>query len=191
MITAQSNFRDILKAKKDLVLKATQKGVVMGLPAPDEVGKTWNKDQATTPFCSIGDPRSLRVLVPVPAVDYDILRQDIRNLGGDAARMPVTIRIQGRGDHLWKGRITLLPQSNATTIPPALSSREAAPWPSNRARRSWSRSPRSTSSASISKTPTGRYVRAPWPRSRFTALTARARWWLWRTISSTFDLGLM
>ena len=61
--TPASQFlNEFLRTK--LVLVAPRDGVVMGLPTIDEIFKTWTEqDVQQKPFCTIGDPKKLRVLV--------------------------------------------------------------------------------------------------------------------------------
>ena len=66
----------ILKPHLDaLTLRAPADGWVINPPRPDEVGKTFDHQQPA-PFCTIGDPDRLRVLVPVKPSDYRLLKMD-------------------------------------------------------------------------------------------------------------------
>ena len=70
-------LNEFLRSK--LILVAPTDGVIMGLPTVDEIFKTWTEqDVQTKPFCSIGDPNKLRVLVPVPPGDYELIRDDLK-----------------------------------------------------------------------------------------------------------------
>src|SRR5207249_2350960 len=73
-------------------LDAPCDGIVLGAPRTEEVGKFWEKGQPA-PFCQIGDPKELRLLVPVPPSDYHVLQKDM----ADGRRLAVSIHFPGRG----------------------------------------------------------------------------------------------
>jgi putative peptide zinc metalloprotease protein len=102
--------------KTQLELRAPCDGVVMSPPKVDEIGKFFEKGAV---FCSVGDPRQLRVLIPVSPADYHILERDLKELGD----LKVDVRVQGRAELTWHGKITHLPQAEARHIPPQLSSK--------------------------------------------------------------------
>jgi hypothetical protein len=138
-----------------LIVHAPCDGVVMGLPKVDEIGKTWEAgrrflsesdaqksamagerpdegDSYTPadqdkPFCYIGEPTHLRVLVPVSPGDYDLIRADLLKFEDEGEPLPVTIRVQGRDSHTWKGEVTLMPASEAKSIPIQLSNKGGGP----------------------------------------------------------------
>jgi putative peptide zinc metalloprotease protein len=104
------------KQKTYLELKAPGPGIVMNPPRIDEVGKYFDRG---SPFCTIGDPKNLRVLMPVSPADYRLLHGDLDKAGA----LPVTIRVQGRANLTWHGRISQLPESEARRIPVALTNK--------------------------------------------------------------------
>jgi len=108
---------EVLKKQSTyLELTAPRTGVVMKPPSSDDVGKYFEKG---APFCRIGDPQRLRVLMPVSPADYRLLQGDL-----DIARiLPVTIRVQGRADLTWHGRISQLPEQEAKHIPVGLTNK--------------------------------------------------------------------
>src|SRR5207247_824611 len=88
--------------------------------------KLWEKEQPT-PFCSIGDPHRLRALMPVPPDNFRLLREDLddaRAKGGDLA---VTLRVQGRAESTWNGRISFMPESEAREVPVQLTNKGGGP----------------------------------------------------------------
>ena len=95
-----------------LTLRAPRSGVIMSPPHPDEVGKLWEKEQ-NVPFCTIGDPDRLRVVVPVSPSEYRLLKRDREKLLKDGKDLEVTIRIHGRENNTWKGKVVRLPESAA------------------------------------------------------------------------------
>jgi putative peptide zinc metalloprotease protein len=129
---AQSKLAQVDQESKRLMLLSPRDGVVLGLPSPEDVGKTWNWNRdiqekgETTLFCSIGDRSRLRVIVPVASENLQILREDLEQ-GGAKNYVPVTIRFVGRGMKTWTGKVTTLPPSEAKTVLPALSSKLGGP----------------------------------------------------------------
>ena len=108
-----------------LIIRATREGHVSGVPQPDEIGKYWEKDNER-PFCNIGDRSKLRVLVPVPSADFELIRANLAKLG--AKNLAVTIRVQGRDSKTWQGRVNPdLPKTKAEQIPLPLSSKGGGP----------------------------------------------------------------
>jgi len=97
---------------RDQDLKAPQSGVVMGLPEQDEVGKTFELDPER-PFCTVGDPSRLRVLVPLSPADYNLLQDDLARRRRAKRDIDVTIRASGRGAKTWEGKVTHMPESEA------------------------------------------------------------------------------
>jgi putative peptide zinc metalloprotease protein len=120
--------RDTLKKQIDqeLTLRAPRSGVVMSPPYVDEVGKTFEPDP-NRPFCGIGDPSRLRILVPVSPAEYRLLKSDLDLLQKKNQDLDVTIRVQGRGSHTWHGRLSLLPEDDAKEVPIALTDRAGGP----------------------------------------------------------------
>ncbi|HEV3259726.1 MAG TPA: biotin/lipoyl-binding protein, partial [Gemmataceae bacterium] len=180
------------KMRRRLVLQAPRPGVVMGLPRKDEVGKLWEKDQAT-PFCSIGDPRRLRAVMPVTPADYHLLREDLaaaRRWGDDLA---VTIRVRGLGSDRWQGKVATLPESDAKEVPLSLTTQAGGPLAARTGSRPQIFVPQSqnylVAVEFLEQDPsicpgTLAHVKIHC-RWRSTA------WWVWRSASSAFDLGLL
>src|SRR5262249_15639251 len=111
---------DRLGGKVGLV--APRPGVVLGAPKPDDVGREWIKDQPL-PFCSVGDPSKLIVLVPVTPHQYQVLSSDLKVL----KELPVSILIPGRGTQYVAGRVVRLPESDAKDVPIALTHEAGGP----------------------------------------------------------------
>jgi putative peptide zinc metalloprotease protein len=105
-------------------LTAPRDGVVMGLPHPSEVGKLFDKYfQQSRPVCTVGDPTRLIIKVPVSAVDYKLLREDLSPGEG----LPASVYVRGRTDHLFTGRVRRLPESDARHLPHQLTQRGGGP----------------------------------------------------------------
>jgi putative peptide zinc metalloprotease protein len=187
---ARKNLAELNRHKKRLELVARREGIVMNLPATEEIGKSWEKDQ-TMPFCSIGDPNRLRVELPLATVDYDLVLDDLKRSG---SQVPVTVRVQGRGDKTWKGKVAHTPESEAKTIRLALSSKGGGPL----AVKPGSNDPKEMIPQSqvylvgIDILDSDKAI-CPGALAQV-KIHCRYRsgaWWVWRTVSATFDLGLL
>ena len=124
-IAAGKALRQIEDQIERLVLRAPMDGVVMNLPLLDEIGRYWEPDQGA-PFCTVGDPTKLRVLVPVTPADYDLLRENWVKLR-QGEQLAVTIRVQGLENKTWPGIVVDLPEAEAHEIPLTLSTRAGGP----------------------------------------------------------------
>ena len=103
------------------VLKAPRAGTVMSVPKKEDMLRTWDKGESP-PFCSIGDPKRLRLLVPVSATEYREIRQNLekaRETRPDAT-LDVTILPKYRHDLELIGRIVKLPDTDEKNVPVAL-----------------------------------------------------------------------
>jgi putative peptide zinc metalloprotease protein len=107
---------------KRLQIRAPRIGIVMGPPSIDDIGRLWAKDQEQ-PFCTIGDLRLLRALVPVSPADYHLLQEDLRA----DPDLRVTIRVPGTEGQTWSGRLAALPESEAKDVPIQLTTRCGGP----------------------------------------------------------------
>lgn len=191
-LAALQSLDEVSAEMKRLVVRAPRAGIVLGLPTPDEIGKRWEKDQPT-PFCSIGDPRKLRVLVPLAPHDYnDLLLPDLKKQGPNR-HLAVTVRVQGRANKTWSGRISSLPQSEAREIPLALSTRGGGPLAIK---------PGSSQEQPIPQAqvflvgvdiddPDDAICPGALAQVKIHCEYRTCAWWVWRALSSTFDLGLL
>lgn len=188
---AQSNLGDLQRIKEKLIIRAPRHGVVMGLPKPDEVGKSWDREQST-PFCTIGDRIRLRVLVPVPPADYDLMLQNKKLVGGER-HLGVTIRVQGRAQHTWQGHVSLWPEAEAKTIPPALSNKGGGPLaikPANDPNQLIPQAQVFLVGVDIDD-PDAAICPGAMAQVKIHCQYRSCAWWTWRAICTTFDLGLM
>jgi putative peptide zinc metalloprotease protein len=170
---------------KQLELKAPQSGVVMGGPRIDEVGKYYEKG---TPFCSVGDPHKLRVLMPVSPADYRLLKKDF----GDTGDLSVTIRVQGRETLTWQGKITQMPESEAKEIPVQLTNKAGgniAVKPSSKPDSYVPQSQQYLIGIEILK-PDDAICPGTLARAKVHCHWHTTAWWIWRAFSSAFDLGM-
>jgi putative peptide zinc metalloprotease protein len=187
---------ELRKMKEHLVLIAPHGGVVMSPPRHDEEGRQWDRDR-TTPFCGIGQPGKLRILVPVSTADYLLLKEDQHSYAKKGKELAVELRVHGRGAKIWKGKLALLPESDAREVPISLTNQAGGPIAA--------RPPSSSQQGTPNATPQSQQyligidVLEPddaicpgmLAQVKVHCKWRPAAWWLWRTISSTFDLKLL
>jgi putative peptide zinc metalloprotease protein len=198
----EGGLKTLRPRREALTVLAPCDGVVINPPHPDEVGRYFDHTQMTTPFCTIGDPRRLRVLVPVKPSDYTLLSKDRKALEEKGQDLPVTIRIQGRDAHTWKGEWLTMPESEAKTIPMPLSNKGGGPIPVKQSTDQTKLDPSGDPNKlePISQQyllsfavvdPDGAIVPGSLGQVKIECRWRSAAWWVWRTINDTFDLGLM
>lgn len=177
------------KMIQSLQIRAPRSGVVMELPRMDEVGKTW-RNRSDKPFCRIGDPGRLWVVVPLDAADYRHLRDDGCAAGG-VEKVPVTIRAEGRIGRRWEGSVTQLPETEAAEVPLALTSRVGGPIavrPSER-----EQFVPATSQYLVAVTmhqPDAAVCPGTLAPVVFHCRWRTAAWWIWRGLSAAFELKI-
>ncbi len=176
-----------------LTLRAPRDGVVMGLPQIDEIGKLWDKDQRT-PFCTIGDPQKLRVLVPVAPADFELIRADLHQFAVAGQQLGVTIRVHGHVGKTWAGGVSpQLPESEAREVPFALTNKAGGPLPTK---------PSQDPNVYLPQSqvyligvdflePTPSVVPGTMAQVKIHCAHRSTAWWVWRFLSATFDLGLL
>ena len=104
------------------ILKAPRAGIAMSIPKKEELFKSWDKGESP-PFCTIGDLKQLRLLVPVNAVDYRELKQNLekaRLKNPDDAYLEVSILPKNRRDMEITGRVSRVPDTDEKNVPVAL-----------------------------------------------------------------------
>jgi putative peptide zinc metalloprotease protein len=180
--------------REKLEVLAPRTGMVYGLPEVEEIGKTWEQDQQK-PFCSVGDPDRLEVLVPVVPADYHLLGEDLNDLfrRGYKSGLSVTIRVQGRGGQTWAGRVTELPQSDAKEVPAALTAKHGGPLAVKPGTNPNVFVPQSQNYlvAVAFDSPDRAICPGTLAQVKIHCRWHSCAWWAWRTISQTFDLGLI
>jgi putative peptide zinc metalloprotease protein len=176
------------KTIKRLVLRAPRAGVVMSPPAIDELGKLWRHDERA-PFCVIGDSSRLRALVPVSPADYRLLKEELM----EGTRLTAAIRPPGSTTSACDGQLTRLPESEAAEIPFALTTHGGGPVPAEP-------TPHPGEYAPLLQQyvvgvdfldPAARVLPGTLAQVEIHTRWCPAAWWLWRTLASTFDLGLL
>jgi putative peptide zinc metalloprotease protein len=178
-----------VRLDEETVVRAPRDGMVMGLPTIEAVGRRWDRK---TPLCRVGDPEYLRVLIPVPPADYSLLQE---NLGYEGKYMlPVEARVHGQGTDVWKGYVSRLPESEAATIPVALSNRANGPVPIKPSNNPEELIPQTQQYlVSVDLDRDQELTIKPGARSQVKIHCKKRTlaWWVWRTIHDTFNLGFL
>src|SRR5262249_31793998 len=159
------------------------------LPHIDEVGKHWDSD-AETPFCSVGDPGRLWVVVPLGPAEYRLLQEDLEEAHRHGADLPVSVRVPGRPGRTWQGRAAPLPESEAAEVPMALTQRGGGPVPVKPGEQPNVYVPQSQQYlvAVALVEPDGAICPGSLARVLIRCRWRTGAWWLARVIASTFDL---
>jgi putative peptide zinc metalloprotease protein len=171
-----------------LILRAPRSGTVMSSPRVDEIGRRWEKEN-DSPFCTIGDLSQLRVLMPVSPADYRVLKENMQE-GGE---LDVDIRIQGRGGQIWKGKISQLPESEAFEVPYGLTDKAGGPLAIKQSARQTSYQPQDQQYLiGIDILNPDQTIRpGNMAQAKVHCHWRPAAWWVWRWISSKFDIPLI
>jgi putative peptide zinc metalloprotease protein len=111
------------------VLRAKRGGLIMGAPKKEEMFKEWDKAESP-PFCRIGDPTKLRVIVPVTPPEYREIRESLERRSAEnpsAAFLEASILLSNRSDHIFQGRVTTVPNTHESNVPVELTSKGGGP----------------------------------------------------------------
>jgi putative peptide zinc metalloprotease protein len=197
-------------------LVATRDGVVIGLPKKKRLHEEWKKDNPE-PFCQIGDPGQLQVLLPVSPDDLDLLSKSLASAKQHNWKLPVIIRIQGRDAQTWEGDIAELPQAVSREVPLQLTTKVGGPLAVKAGAGDDPLRRKNQESFQENKESEGHASRPDMavPQNQIylvqvnilnadSAIAPGAlaqvkiyceyrsgAWWCWRAINKTFDLGLM
>ncbi len=173
-----------------LTLRAPRSGVIMSPPHPDEVGKLWEKEQ-NVPFCTIGDPGRLRVVVPVSPSEYRLLKRDREKLLKEGKDLEVTLRIHGRENNTWKGKVVRLPESAAKYIPATLSNKCGGPIATKPGSRPDVFEPLSQQYLVYVEIQNSDSAICPGTlaQAKIHCKYRTCAWWAWHSISEAFNLG--
>jgi putative peptide zinc metalloprotease protein len=187
-----AQWKSLLARVEELKLRAPRSGVVLGLPHVDEIGKFF-RPEPDKPFCSIGDPQRLQVLVPISSADYQLLIEDQKARLQAGKQLEVTIRMKGRGGRTWEGQLAHLPQSDEKQVPAALTTKYGGPL-------AFKPGDNPNSYVPVSQVylvgidviqPDDAMCPGMLAQVKIHCRWRPCVWWVWRTISATFDLGLM
>ncbi|MEZ6142832.1 MAG: hypothetical protein R3B84_19895 [Zavarzinella sp.] len=182
--------------KEVTVLKAPRAGVVMGVPKQEDIYRTWVVGESP-PFCTIGDIKHLRLVVPVDSTDYLEIKRNLALAKQNHPQTPwidVDILPNYQHDRRLKGRVTEagIPLVDQKNIPIALTNRGGGPLAT-----------KPGGDPNVNEPLVQTYlirveVDDPYnclvPGTRTTAKMnlqwRSAAWWSWRAITSALDLGL-
>jgi putative peptide zinc metalloprotease protein len=185
----------LLKQKDLLVLRAKRDGFVMGLPPKQEQPKPWEKGDLEKPFCHIGNPTKLRMLVPVSPDDYDVIRTDFEKKKERGEKLEVTLRVHGFGPKLWTGYVSQIPRVAEKTVPVQLTTKGGGPLAIKPTSQSGDpNNPEPQSQVYLIGVDFEDVDRTVIPgtlgQAKVHCEWRSGAWWAWRAISNAFDLGL-
>jgi hypothetical protein len=100
----------------------------------------------------------------------------------------VTIRVQGRDWHKWQGRVTALPQTDEKIIPKPLTNKGGGPVPVQPGTQTPVSQQYLIDVEIIN--PDGAIVPGSMGKANFHCRWRTAAWWVYHTLSDTFNLGL-
>jgi len=121
-----------------------------------------------------------------------VMKEDLERPGGDKT-LPVTIRVVGRGMKTWTGKVTTLPPSEAKTIPVALSTKVGGPIaikPSDDTQHLQPQSQVFLVDVDL-EDPDEAISLNSLAQVHIHCRYRSVAWWVWRTVSSAFDLRLL
>ena len=123
---------DIERAEKGLLdriarigeLRAPVDGIVMGVPKDIDIGRLYSPNFTDSPpLMTVADPSQLVVKLPVTAMQYRLLRDDLFDKGS----LDVAVHVPGRTDRVYDGKVVRLPDSDEKKVPPQLTQRGGGP----------------------------------------------------------------
>jgi putative peptide zinc metalloprotease protein len=179
--------------KQHLLLRAPRDGVVMGLPKKDELYRPWDRSELEKPFCHIADPSKLRILVPVTPDDFEVIRTDLERRKKEGKELECTLRIHGFAGQLWNGRVSFLPRSADKTVPLQLTTKGGGPLAMKPGSDPNNPEPQGQVylvGIDFETQPDRAICPGTLGQAKIHCEYRSCAWWVWRTLSSTFDLGL-
>jgi len=182
------------KTSESEILKAPRPGTIMGAPKKEDINRPWDKQEGQ-PFCKVGDPKTLRILVGVTAADYREIRQNLDRVKAehpDAPYLEVSILAKNRSDHEFKGRVTRVPDTDEKNLPLALTHRGGG-----------SIAVKPNSDPKVNQPmiqtflipvevddPDSTLVPGTVAMAKIHMQWRSGAWWAWRSIASALDIGL-
>jgi putative peptide zinc metalloprotease protein len=191
---AYGTIRVLEQRKERLVLRAPRDGIIMSPPKVDDVGKLWDEHAMGQAFCSVGDPTKLRAMLPIPPVDYHLLTENLERVEHEGQELPVTIRVTGRDDHTWQGKLlTPLPQMEAAEVPQQLTTRGGGPLAIKPGQTQGRFVPQKQQYLIFADfvDPDAAICPGALAQVKIHCRPRTCAWWVWRTISDAFDPGLL
>jgi multidrug efflux pump subunit AcrA (membrane-fusion protein) len=122
--TAAAEIETCKARLASLVLRAPRSGTVLSPPSLEQIGRLWQQGQRV---CTIADLSRLQVFLPLPPLDYEMLKKALHT--ATPAPLRTTIRLEGLDGLACEGQVggNRLPKSPARVIPVELSSRSGGP----------------------------------------------------------------
>jgi hypothetical protein len=127
--------------------------------------------------------------MPVTPPDYRLLKTDLA-VNPD---LSVTVRVQGRAEVTWKGRIHQVFDSEAKEVPPQLTSKFGGPLAVKPSPQQNTYQPQAQQFLVVVYfVKSDDYIEpGTLAQVKIHCRWRSCAWWVWRSISSLFDLGLM
>ena len=129
--------------------------------------------------------------MPVPPDDYRLLKEDL----AENPNLAVTIRVQGRAELTWKGRVLHLQETEAKEVPPQLSTKFGGPLavrPAGGGKQNQFVPQSQHYLVAIEFLERDDYIHpGTLAKVKVHCQWRSCAWWTWRKISSMFDLGLL
>ena len=166
-----------------LQLRAPRSGVVVGLPDPSEFGRLWSLN-GEKPFCTIGDPDRLWLLVSLPSAEYRRVRDD-RDRG---VATPVVMAVPGCPGQPYSCRIVRFPEAENDVVPPELTAPHGGPVEvyGDASRHALSHAAIPRRRGVLSAPAAAQPDRGSWSRSCSVAAETAASW-LWETLAASVE----
>jgi putative peptide zinc metalloprotease protein len=184
----QDSLRKQLENLREVA--SPRSGYVMSLPPRENVGKLWDKTENPI-FCSVGDPHKLQVILPVQPADYKLLTEDLEG----QADLPVSIRIPGRGDTVFQGKILTLPTGDSKLVPVQLTVKgggSLAVKPTDSPNKQYAE-PQTQHYLVVVEVlnPDAAICPGTLAQVKVHCRWRTGAWWVWRKLATTFDIGLL
>ncbi|MSU77065.1 MAG: biotin/lipoyl-binding protein [Gemmataceae bacterium] len=188
---AKASLKHVENEREKLTLRSPRDGVVVGLPPIDEIGKRWDREQGAV-FCSIAGKTKLRILVPISAPDFLLLKENDRNARKRNGKIEATIRVQGHDSRTWTGTVAELPNTDEKNIPPQLTTKGGGPVavkPGSQPNQLVPQSQVFLVGIDLDKSDPSIALGAA-AHVKIHCEYRSCAWWLYRTAAITFDIGL-
>ena len=200
-VDAQGKVVNLLEQRRKIAervaalkkIRAPRDGQVMSPPRKEDIFKYFDREE-NLPFCAIGDPKKLRIIVPVDPQGYRLLRDNLdERRGTNTPWLEVSIHVSGRSDVVFTGKVTRLPETNAAEVPVGLTHRGGGslavkPNPSSRALEPLAQTYLVTIELD---NPDPAFCPGTTVKVQIHNKWKPLAWWAWRGIASALDLGLL
>ncbi|MSR30930.1 MAG: hypothetical protein EXR99_05430 [Gemmataceae bacterium] len=183
--------------KTKLTLVAPRSGVIGRAPLAQDIGKLFH-DDPSSPLITIHEPDSLSVCFPLAPSEFNQLKENMQLAGkadatGKIWEPDIILRVQGRDDKVWKGKIRQLPPSEAKDIPVALSNRAGGPVAVKSTESPNQLTPQTQQFLVYIEVlqPDGAILPGCMAQAKIYLKPETCATWLWRIISDLFNLSLI